>query len=287
MPITGKLVLGTAQFGFNYGITNTIGKTPENEMTTIFNLAKNNNINFLDTAAGYGDSEVNIGKHAGSQFEIISKFPLLENSNELTQLLNTTLQRVRLSSVYGYMAHNADILIKKPELWDALLELKNQKVVKKIGFSLYNTLELDKLLSLGILPDIIQIPYSILDRQFESRLQELKNLNVEIHARSVFLQGLYFMKPSELPPNLKGLMLPLSQLSSLCKEYKVSVAELALNYVIDVPFIDKVVIGVNTKDQLEENIKLINNYKKNELLINAIENIRVEYASLLNPATWN
>ena len=139
---------------------------------------------------------------------------------------------------------------------------------------------------MNCIPDLVQLPYSILDRKFEKQLSILKQLGTEVHVRSVFLQGLYFMNPNKLPEKLQPLQDSLQELKNLCIENNVSVGGLALNYVISNPNIDKLVIGIETAEQLRENINLVTNWKSNNVLFSKIEAIEIKDKSLLNPVNW-
>ena len=80
MSLTKKLILGTAQFGQNYGITNVMGKVSEVEIKSIFRNARSNQIHTLDTASSYGDSELVLGNIGVSDFDVITKLPTLGSS---------------------------------------------------------------------------------------------------------------------------------------------------------------------------------------------------------------
>ncbi len=281
-----KITLGTVQFGINYGISNTHGVPSESELKSIFSVASELGIKQLDTAKAYGNSEERIGKLSNSKFDIITKFPNLDSEKDLEIALSESLHKLNVSSIYGYLAHNADVLIQKPSLWKVLLEAKKEGKIKKIGYSLYTPEQLERLLDLNCIPDLVQLPYSILDRKFEKQLSILKQLGTEVHVRSVFLQGLYFMNPNKLPEKLQPLQDSLVELKNLCIENNVSVGEVALNYVISNPNIDKLVIGIETAEQLRENINLVTNWKTNKVLFTQIETIEIKDKSLLNPVNW-
>ena len=281
-----KITLGTVQFGINYGISNTHGVPSESELKSIFSVASELGIKQLDTAKAYGNSEERIGKLSNSKFDIITKFPNLDSEKDLEIALSESLHKLNVSSIYGYLAHNADVLIQKPSLWKVLLEAKKEGKIKKIGYSLYTPEQLERLLDLNCIPDLVQLPYSILDRKFEKQLSILKQLGTEVHVRSVFLQGLYFMNPNKLPEKLQPLQDSLVELKNLCIENNVSVGGLALNYVISNPNIDKLVIGIETAEQLRENINLVTNWKSNNVLFSKIEAIEIKDKSLLNPVNW-
>ncbi len=281
-----KITLGTVQFGIQYGISNTHGVPSDSELESIFSVASELGIKQLDTAKAYGNAEERIGKLSNSEFDIITKFPNVDSEKDLELALSESLQMLNISSIYGYLAHNADVLIQNPSLWEVLLEAKKEDKIKKIGYSLYTPEQLERLLYLNCIPDLVQLPYSILDRKFEKQLSILKQLGTEVHVRSVFLQGLYFMNPNKLPEKLQPLQDSLLELKNLCIENNVSVGEVALNYVISNPNIDKLVIGIETAEQLRENINLVTNWKSNNALFSKIEAIEIKDKSLLNPVNW-
>jgi aryl-alcohol dehydrogenase-like predicted oxidoreductase len=281
-----KLALGTVQFGIPYGINNSTGMPTLNSIEEIFITASQAGIDILDTAHLYGDAESKIGQLAGKKFKLVTKFSSVKNEEELNNELVDSLKKLNANSIYGYMAHNADTLIENAELWQALKKIKENKSVERIGYSLYSTQQLEKLLALNLIPDIVQIPYSLLDRKFEPFLLRLKESGTEIHVRSVFLQGLYFMNILNLPEKLHPLKSSLIELQNICKENTISIGSLALNFAIGNPLIDKVVIGVDSVLQLKENIAKVKLWKHDQQLIDRINKIEVTHKELLNPVNW-
>lgn len=251
---TSRLAIGTVQFGLDYGISNVIGKTATDEVEKILSRAREYKIDTLDTASAYGNSEQVIGKSNSKDFNIISKFPaIVKTEEELRESFQLSLQNLNTNSLYGYLAHDADMLIKHPVLWQSLLELKNEKLVEKIGYSLYLPSQFEKLLSLNYIPNIVQVPYSFLDRRFEKYFSKLKSTGCEIHVRSVFLQGLFFLDPVRLSTffdPIKPLLVDLQQRFSDNKQ----LASFLMNFILNKTEIDKLVFGVNTESQLIENI---------------------------------
>lgn len=281
-----KIALGTVQFGINYGISNTNGVPSDVVLKEILTVAQQSKIEQLDTALAYGNAEERLGEFAANRFQLITKFPAVASQQELKNKFSDSLQRLKVSSVYGYLAHNADVLIENPSFWQTLQQLKSEGKIKKIGFSLYHPEQLDKLLSLNIVPDLVQLPYSILDRKFENKLAVLKQLGTEIHVRSVFLQGLYFMNPKQLPPKLQPLTAALKELQAICTAYNLTVGDVALNYVIENPNVDKVVMGVETVAQLQQNLATVYNWKSNPDVFSRINAIEIKDKTLLNPVNW-
>ena len=195
-----RVAIGTAQFGSDYGINNKTGRLSDEEINQVLNICSVNDISFLDTAYVYGDSEKRIGKYCEENkryFSIITKLPDC-NINEFDKIFNDSLLRLKTDNVYGYLIHNINSFRKNPEIFNKLRKKKEAGKIKKIGFSLYNADELQMLFDIDFNFDLIQFPYNIFDRRFEPYFDTLKEKNVEIHTRSVYLQGLFFINPEEL-----------------------------------------------------------------------------------------
>jgi aryl-alcohol dehydrogenase-like predicted oxidoreductase len=281
-----KLALGTVQFGIDYGINNQTGVPSNNEIRTILDFSKENGICTIDCASSYGDAESKVGNLSDTSFDIITKFSETKEFEELDNQLNTSLKLLKRNEIYGYMAHNADNLINYPKLWTKLISIKEKGIVKKIGYSLYTPSQLESLLRMRMIPDIVQLPYSLLDKKFDFYLARLKSFGTEIHARSVFLQGLYFIEIESLPLKFELLKPELYNLHKLCELKKVTMVSLALNFVINNIYIDKVVIGVDSVNQLRENISCINKWVNDQEINEIVNSIKVKSQELLNPVNW-
>jgi aryl-alcohol dehydrogenase-like predicted oxidoreductase len=251
--ITHRIALGTVQFGLNYGISNADGKTSLEEVTSILSLAKQQGISTLDTAAAYGNSEEVVGKCADLGFQIVSKFIDRGDQKFVRESLHASLQKLKRNSLYGYLAHHASTLIDHPTYWEELILLKENKQVEKIGYSLYTTEELEKLLRLDMIPDIVQLPFNLLDQRFLPYFKQLKDRSVEIHVRSAFLQGLLLMEVQDLGAFFNPVKTVIERLVQKFSSVDERAAALVL-FCLQQTSIDKVVIGVNTKSQLENNL---------------------------------
>ena len=280
-----KLALGTVQWGTNYGISNNLGVPSDLELKKILKFSKNNGIKLLDTASTYGDSELRIKKLTNHDFNIITKISSISNENSIKKQINNSLNRLGANSIYGCLFHSPNELIKNNHYWDKINEEKINGKVKKIGYSLYHPNELDYLLNSEIIPDIVQVPFSLLDRKFESYFEILNKMKIEIHVRSVFLQGMYFLNPDELPKKLKDYAKPLNKLKQIANDCSIEMLDLALNYVLNKNYINYVVIGVVNMKQIED-IFFSSNKKLNKETIKIIENIKVDNKDILNPSNW-
>jgi aryl-alcohol dehydrogenase-like predicted oxidoreductase len=214
-----QLGLGTVQFGGDYGVSNPGGRTPPDEVARILALAEREDIGLLDTAALYGDSEAVLGGalRRGHKFRIVSKTLKFDaarisqaDASALRAGFENSLRRLRQDRLYGLLVHAAaDLLRPGGELlWAALNELKREGLVEKIGVSVYTGEDIEAIL-LRFRPDLVQLPLSVLDQRLIAggQLARLKAQAVEIHARSIFLQGLLLMEDAELPSTVAQRLL--------------------------------------------------------------------------------
>lgn len=281
-----KLALGTVQFGMSYGIHNSHGVPSDEEMAQLLSIAAKNHIHTLDTAYAYGNAEERLGQHDITSFRIVSKFPTPENGKSVPDYFTHSCNRLKCEKLYAYMAHNAAILLSNPHCWLELQQLKEKGKVTKIGYSLYHPNELEQLLERGMKPDIVQIPYSLLDRKFETAFALLKAIGCEIHTRSTFLQGLYFMNPEQLPSKLQPLKDALLSLHRIADNYALTMEALALQFVSAQPAIHQIVIGSEAPQQLQANIAAVSGILPNGA-IEEIEAIELHQPELLNPSVWH
>lgn len=280
-----KIALGSVQWGTKYGISNLNGMPSDSELKDILDLAKKNNIRLYDTASQYGSAEERLGEHLDSDCEVITKLNKISPNTSIEQELNCSLQKLQKKKIYGYLFHNSKILSDSGHLWSKMNKLKEKELVKKIGYSIYYPEELLNLLERKFIPDIIQLPYSILDRKFEPYFDYLKSLGIEIHVRSVFLQGLYFLDPKKLPAKLNELYDVLSYLQKLSKSSGISISRMCLDFVKQNTKVDFAIIGVEKVSQL---IELIRQEKYNlewGKINKIIENIEINN-KLLDPTKW-
>lgn len=282
-----KIVLGTVQFGVNYGINNTSGQVTPEEVCTILEIAEKAGILTLDTSSGYGASETVLGKslkETGTRFNIVSKYPRCEASVRST--FEKSLANLCVDNLYGYLAHHFDFFLEQPSLFDDMIALKEEGKIQKVGFSLYTVAQLQYLLDHNVKFDILQFPYNIFDRQFEPYMEELVKRGVEIHTRSAFLQGLFFKDTKALPSKLVPLKPYIDNLHRYCQDNSIAIEELAFGYVLANDNVKGALIGVDNHHQLESNIRVAGKVLRQED-IDFIKSIDVKEKELLNPVNWN
>ncbi len=284
-----KLVLGTVQFGMNYGINNPKGKVPPKEVFDILEIANKNGINTVDTAYDYGESEKIIGKFIKQKkinFKVISKLPPIP-PKEIIKVIRASLNRLNIDSFYGYLIHSFQSFLTVPEVYDLLNNFKKKGIIKKIGFSLYYPYELEYLLKNGINFDLIQVPYNVFDQRFAPYFPQLKNRGIKIYIRSVFLQGLVFKQPNKLTKRFAKIQPKIKFLNNLSEKLNIPLSAICLNFVILNPYIDKVVIGIDNKNNLEENIRDLVFVSLVKRVYKEISKLEEKDEHIILPINWN
>ncbi|MBI5625571.1 MAG: aldo/keto reductase [Elusimicrobia bacterium] len=283
----GRLALGTVQFGLSYGISNRRGRIPEPEAAAILSRAVESGVDTLDTAHGYGESEAVLGRSGmAGRFRVVTKLPACAGS-EAGALLEESLSRLGLARVHGCLIHDFDSFRADPGLWDFLAGAVRRGKVGRPGFSLYEPAQLSEVLAAGLGPGILQVPYNLFDRRFEPAFADLKARGWEIHVRSVFLQGLFFMEPSALSGNLSKAVPKLESLRRLSAESGLSVASLALGFAARNAHVDRIVVGLESRANLDENLEALSRgCAASEGLGARLAELRVEDEDVLLPTRW-
>ena len=246
-----KIGLGTVQFGTHYGISNKTGQTSSEQVRRILRKALKLGIDLLDTASGYGTAEQVLGENDLSSFKIVSKFLPPSSGEPVMKQLDQSLNFLNKDALYAYLAHRPQNLLRNPHEWEELRSFKEMGKVNKIGYSLNYPDELGELLDAGMIPDLIQVPYNYFDRRFETYMTKLKSLGCEIHTRSTFLQGLFFMDPEDLDSFFDEVR---GEIKNVQDHSSCMVSGL-LNFSLEEPFVDKVILGIENENQLTQNIE--------------------------------
>jgi aryl-alcohol dehydrogenase-like predicted oxidoreductase len=277
-----KIALGTAQFGLDYGVTNLSGQVEIDEVRNILTFAKNNEIDNLDTASGYGNSEQVLGRCGVDNYQIITKTISLDNGvDKVIDGFYRSLESLGQKQVKGLLVH--DISSIKNKQFDVLFrevnELKQQGLIKKIGFSTYTSEQVNFLLE-NFDFDLIQVPFNVFDvRLIEGgQLQALKCKDIEIHARSIFLQGV-LLDFDSLPDYFLAWKKQFKEYQIMVQNTGLSLLEYALNFSLSIQEIDKIIVGINSENQLREIVQASKNQS-------SLEAFPIDDINLLNPSLW-
>lgn len=284
-----KLALGTAQFGMSYGINNTKGKVSLEEVEKILDCSRSNKIDVIDTAISYGDSEEKLGKLGVKDFKIISKIPELPEGEPkvrdwIFSQVEKSLKRLNVDNLYGLMLHRPEQLEGRlgEDIRAALYEIQKKGLSKKIGISIYDTKQIKKNIQ-NFKFDIIQSPFNIIDQRLNDHggFDILKKKRIEVHARSVFLQGLLLRDYKSLPDNFKKWDDIFRDWNLWIKKNSLSRVTACLQFAIQNPNIDRIVIGIENLNQLNEII----NSSNNEFNF-PFPDISSHDMDLINPSKW-
>lgn len=286
-----KLVLGTVQLGLSYGVNNQSGKPSIEKAFQILHAAFDNGIRTLDTAEAYGNSQEVIGKfqkeNPNKKFNIITKLAA-NHTLKCNQLINHISNNCKILStdkLYGYMFHNYQSFKENTSLYLEVLQAKKTGLIQKAGISLYSNEEISDIIENYSSFDFIQIPFNLFDNESKRKsiLEKVKAKTIEVHTRSAFLQGLFFKK--DIPEKLKPLKGYLEKLEDIKKVNNINTETLALQYVLQKEYIDHVLIGVDSAEQLLNNIAITKS--KSNIPHFLIDAIQVTEENLLNPSNWN
>lgn len=292
--LPSKIGLGTAQWGLTYGISNHSGQTKQEEVSRILAYAKAIGIKVIDTAKAYGDSEQVLGKNDLADFKIITKIPALKAQHVDHALVGASLEESFLESLHalgvekvqGLLVHDCEDLFSQfgETIITSLQKLKTLGKVGKIGVSIYSSSQILKVLKL-FKPDIVQLPFNVFDQRLlhDGTLSVIKNLGIEVHARSIFLQGLLLMKADDIPSYFRPWKTQLLAWNQLCADLGEQPQNIALDFAASNSLIDQVIIGVENLSQLVD----LATFNVCGCDVSSLSMCAVSDEKLLNPSLWS
>jgi len=270
--MTATLILGTAQLGNSYGINNAEGELAEEQAYSILHKAFEEGVRILDTAEGYGKSEMIIGNFLSNNpredFEVCTKLSSIKASDCAQAISDSISEKIQafIDSADGktpwiYYLHDFD-MCKDRLIVEALIDQKKQGSIQRIGVSIYEPEEFEFVLGLNNeqkIIDAIQIPLNLFNCAQWLSSDLIKNAvdsGMLVLARSVFLQGLVFKRPDDPFVKQLGLEGPLSEFDALAKEIGCSKAQLACDFVRACEGVSYILLGCETVDQVVDDAQL-------------------------------
>ena len=284
-----KLCIGTAQFGMHYGVANNTGQPGEAEVKEILQIATAHGIDTLDTAIAYGDCEERLGRVGVSNWQIISKLPTLTTTvtniyDEVRLAVQGSLQRLGVERIHGLLLHRPEQLLERngDTLYRALEQIKIDELTHKIGISVYDPLSLEALLSSFNL-DIVQLSLNPFDQRIilSGWADRLKALGIELHVRSIFLQGLLLMQQKKRPKQFDRWSPLWKRWHEWLLDVNITPLQACLGFATSFPQIDRILVGVENKNQL---LEIIDGIQKTAIEIP--NEFRSDDLDLINPAKW-
>lgn len=284
-----RLALGTAQFGLPYGIANQAGQVTRSAAKAMLGLAAANGIDTIDTAIAYGESEACLGEVGVQGFKLVTKLPAVPDGCDdvkgwVQGQVAASLARLGVNAVYGLLLHRSEQLLESDgiALFQALQGVKDTGQVQKVGVSIYAPSELEALTPRYRF-DLIQAPFNLVDCRLYATgwLQRLKDERIEIHTRSAFLQGLLLMPQATRPAKFS----PWSELWRTWHEWLsrhgLSAVQACLAFPLSFSEIDRVVVGADSVNQLEQIISAATSTAPVDF-----PDLHCDAENLINPVRW-
>ncbi len=284
-----KIILGSANFNQVYGIQKNFIK--KSEIKKLLNFAIKNKIKTIDTSPLYNKSERIIGLLNNNRFKIISKIPNPPKNIKkeyikkwLKRKVAISLKNLKIKKFECLLLHDANSLLYKNggEIYKCIKNMKINGLTRKIGISIYDFNVLDKILR-KFQFNLIQAPFNILDQRLIEKgwLKKLKKRKIEVHARSIFLQGILLLKHNQLPRKLIKLSKKLILWENWMKKNKFNPLQVCLSFVHNQQQLDGIVLGCNNTNQLNQILK--SKKIKNNFLL---PNFNIKDKKLIDPREW-
>ncbi len=292
-----RVVLGTVQFGLDYGINNKQGKPEHRASLEMLETAWEKGVRIYDTARAYGNAEEILGDFIRThgltgEIKVTSKLEpnILERKEPTVAMaeeeIYETLERLGIDSLHGYLYHTPHY-VRIREMVDAFRGVRELGLTQKIGVSIYE--ENDALFAAKLDEiDHIQVPYGIFDQRMDrcGFFDLAKKNGKEVFARSAFLQGLVFMNGREIPENISEARNYVADFDRLIQPYGINRAEASLLFSFSNPAIDGVVFGVDNRSQLLEDLEIAERVMDSELLGKLRESFLDIEKSIIFPSLW-
>ena len=284
-----KLALGTAQLGLDYGIANRKGQISRQEGGSLLDAAQSAGMDTLDTAIAYGGSEQRLGEIGIEGWRVVSKLPPIPDGQGdvaawVADAVRGSLARLKVERLYGVLLHRPQQLLEKDgeDLYRAMNRLKQDGLVQKIGVSIYEPMELDALQGRFDL-DMVQAPFSILDRRLVDTgwLDRLAGAGIEVHARSIFLQGLLLMGAESRPQKFARWGNVWLAWHEWLRETGLTPLQACVRHALGFAEISRVIVGVDSVKQLHEILQAAHGP-----MPQAPRALRTDDPDLLNPSRW-
>jgi aryl-alcohol dehydrogenase-like predicted oxidoreductase len=283
-----RIVLGGAQLGLPYGILNGGETLSREEVARILDTAVDRGIDSIDTAIAYGQSESIIGETSQNRFNIISKLPPLpvdiSNVSEwVHSQVQGSLSRLKCTSLDALLLHRPQDLTgaQGVELYAAIESLMAEKMIHRFGVSIYSPDDLEGIIDTFEI-HVVQAPLNVFDRRILGVTDQLSALNIEVHVRSVFLQGVLIASPQDRPHRFEPWSEHFALFDEWVRSSGVSAMACCMGFALQQPGIAKLVIGTTSAESLDE----IMNSTPNSVL-KVPTHLQSSVEQLIDPRFWN
>jgi len=283
-----RIVLGGAQLGLPYGILNSGETLSREEVARILDTAVARGIDSIDTAIAYGQSESIIGETSQNRFNIISKLPPLpvdiSNVSEwVHSQVQGSLSRLKCTSLDALLLHRPQDLTgaQGVELYAAIESLMAEKMIHRFGVSIYSPDDLEGIIDTFEI-HVVQAPLNVFDRRILGVTDQLSALNIEVHVRSVFLQGVLIASPQDRPHRFEPWSEHFALFDEWVRSSGVSAMACCMGFALQQPGIAKLVIGTTSAESLDEIMNSIPNS-----VLEVPTHLQSSVEQLIDPRFWN
>lgn len=298
-----RLTLGTAQLAAGYGATRRGPGAPSAAaVARLLEAARELGLRRIDTAADYGDAERLLGAAGLDGFTVDSKLPALPPALDQTdagsiaswvrEQVERSLERLRMPSLAALLLHRPTVLTMPAgsAIVAAVGRLQQEGLVGQFGASVYDADEALALADVAPGLGIIQAPVSAVDRRILAPhiVQRLAAVGVELHARSLFLQGLLLVGPSCRPNWARAFDDALRPWDDWVERNTLGTqasAGAALGFVLSRPEVARVVVGVEDAEQLRATVGSLTELPEG-LAETLPDEVAVRNPDVIDPRRW-
>lgn len=289
-----KFIIGSANFGLKYGVANN-KKLTRKDIFEILRYAKRLGALGIDTAKGYGNAEEIIGDYLklqrGKSFKVITKI-LHEDYKGIQSVkdeVRDSLKKLNVKCIDFLLLHSFKTYQEyKNMAITAFEELIKEGSIRHWGVSVYHPEEARQVILDGFSNFAVEFPLNIFDRRFLKCdfLKDLKKKKCFLFARSIFLQGLFFLSEKDLIGNFEIVKENVLQLNVLSQRFKIPLSNILLLFVATNPYIDGMIIGVDSREQLKKNLSFYKNLEKYKMMKHLLDKFEVNDKGILLPYLW-
>jgi hypothetical protein len=287
--INSNLILGTAQFGLDYGVSNSLGKVEKKEIKNILDLAKDLGIKSIDTAISYGDAQKVLGEIGCKYFEIGTKIgsismDIKDKKNWIKEQINSSLRLLKKDSLYSVLYHDEKMFqnLENEDLYEELLNYKKKGLIQKIGVSTYdlemNEEQLNKI-------DVIQMLINLFNQKYDKVYLDRKigQKPIEINYRSIFLQGLLLVDKNKIKSYFSKWDSHFEKYYDFLKKNELTKIEACLAITKKINRKSKIVVGVTSSHELAE---IYSGLRKKIPSKVSVDHLSIDDENLTNPTYW-
>lgn len=290
-----KIIIGTANFGLDYGIA-IKKKLPKEEVFEILEFAHSQNVWGIDTARAYGGSEEVIGEffaRHGKIFNVITKLPKKQyrSAKDVEKEIFRSLDNMNIEHIDFLLLHSYESFkLYKKTILPVLQYLRRDNVIGHFGVSVYHPEEVEDIVRKTEDSIAVEFPINLFDQRFlkDNFLQKFKDSGHYLFARSIFLQGLFFLDEEKLNGKFVTVRDKINKIKELSNEYHISPECIAILFVATNPSIDRVILGVDCKKHLMDNVQCFakENQDKYAAISAFISELEVSDENIILPYKW-